>query len=311
MYLDNLHNTNVDFLYYCLQFNNRKFYNAAYGAAIQNINTEILRETEIFHPPLETQRKIASILSSYDDLIENNSRRIQILEEMARGLYREWFVNFRFPGFEEVEMIDGVPKNWSASTLGEIVVVNKHSIKRGNEPETIKYVDISSVSTGFIDRAEEMTYQDAPGRARRLVKHGDTIWAMVRPNRKIFSAILEPEPDIVVSTGFAVLSPVRVPFSYLYYTVTTDEFTGYLIGRATGAAYPAVSGSDFEEASIVIPSSEILERFHFATEPMMLASEKLRRKNQNLRQTRDLLLPKLIAGEVDVSKLEVAGVTSD
>jgi restriction endonuclease S subunit len=98
--LTNLRNLDRDFAYYVLQQMQRHFYNSAYGAEIQNINTETLRETEIPFPPLPTQRQIGSILGAYDDLIENNLRRIRILEEMAQSLYREWFVNFRFPGHE-------------------------------------------------------------------------------------------------------------------------------------------------------------------------------------------------------------------
>ena len=120
-------------------------------------------------PPLPTQRKIAAILSAYDDLIEVNTRRIAILEEMARGLYREWFVRFRFPGHERVRMVESavglVPEGWEVKALGNIADVNAVAIKKGSEPERINYVDISSVSPGKIDKIEPMPFAEAPGKS--------------------------------------------------------------------------------------------------------------------------------------------------
>jgi len=166
-------------------------------------------------------------------------------------------------------------------------------------------VDISSVVTGRIEKIEPMAFANAPGRARRIVRHGDTIWSCVRPNRKSFSLILDPPADLIVSTGFAVLTPSKVPFSFLHQAVTTDEFVGYLTNHATGAAYPAVTAKDFEAAEILVPDEPLLRRFHEHCEPTLLLKENLLRKNATLRRTRDLLLPKLISGALDVSKLEL------
>jgi type I restriction enzyme S subunit len=271
----------------------------------------LFREIWLPLPPLELQRRVAAILSAYDDLIENNTRRIKILEEMAQAIYREWFVHFRFPGHKQVNLVPSplglIPEGWSIARLSEVAAVNELSIRRGEEPEEIVYVDIASVSPGSINEKKRMKFGDAPGRARRTVRHGDTIWSMVRPNRKSFSIILDPEPNLIVSTGFAVLSATKVPFSYLYHAVTTEDFAGYLANRATGAAYPAVKEEDFEAAQLLRPNTVLLEHFHALAVPMLEMREGLARKNRNLRQTRDLLLPKLISGELDVSKMVVAG----
>lgn len=150
--IQSLNGIDRDFLYYLFQYRQQHFYNMAYGAAIQNINTMILREMEIEIPPLNEQKKIAAILSAYDDLIENNTRRIQILEEMARRIYEEWFVRFRFPGHENVRMVESalglIPDGWSVKTLDRVATINGLSITRGKEPSHILYVDIASVSTG-------------------------------------------------------------------------------------------------------------------------------------------------------------------
>jgi type I restriction enzyme S subunit len=108
------------FFYYFLKLRRDYFFSVAYGAAIQNINTEILRNTPIKLPPLSEQRRIASILSAYDSLIENNRRRMQLLEQAARLLYKEWFVHLRFPGHEHIKIVDGVPEGWEVRRLFDI-----------------------------------------------------------------------------------------------------------------------------------------------------------------------------------------------
>jgi len=252
-------------------------------------------------PTLSKQQKIAAILGAYDDLIKNNTRRIRILEEMAQALYREWFVNFRFPGHESVLMVESelglVPEGWE--------VINASTIKKGNEPEEIRYIDIASVSTGKIDKIEPLVFADAPSRARRMVKHGDIIWSTVRPNRKSYSIILSPPPNLIVSTGFAVITAKYVPYTYLYHALTTDDFVGYLTNHATGAAYPAVNSGDFKSALVMLPTKSLLELFHKIVIDLFDHKQNMHQKNANLCRTRDLLLPKLISGELDVSDLHI------
>lgn len=285
------------------------------GTTVSGVRLEQLRALRFPLPPLPTQRKIAAILSAYDDLIENNTRRVRVLEQMARALYREWFVEYRYPGHEQAQWVEDEagrrPQGWEWVTVGELASVNSRSIKKGKVPAEVLYVDLSSVGTGVIEKAELSPFEEAPGRARRLAQHGDTIWATVRPNRRSFALVLNPDPRLVVSTGFAVLSPKAIPFTYLYQATTTEEFSAYLVGRARGAAYPAVVAVDFEEAPLLLPDSKTLSLFHERTEALMLQQENLRQRNANLRRTRDLLLPRLVSGELDVSGLRVAGVEEE
>jgi type I restriction enzyme S subunit len=280
------------------------------GATVHHLNMADIRNLSLpTLPPLPTQRKIAAILSAYDDLIENNTRRIAILEEMAQSLYREWFVHFRFPGHEKKRLVEStlglIPEGWEVVKLGDIAGINASSIKKGYEPIEINYVDIASVSTGQIDNIETIAFADAPGRARRIVKHGDIIWSAVRPNRRSYSVILDPPANLIVSTGFAVISANQVPYTYLYYALTTDDFVNYLTNHATGAAYPAVNSGDFHNALVLLPSNALLVAFHNIVVNLLVQKQNLFRRNSNLRKTRDLLLPKLISGEVDVERLEV------
>jgi len=283
--------------------------NISGGAAITNISQSSLASLEINLPPLLSQRRIASILSAYDDLIENNLRRIKILEEMAQNLYREWFVKFRFPGHEKVKMVESelgmIPDGWGVVRLSGVTEVNSTCVKKGSAPGNIVYVTIKSVSTGSIDAVAPMPFSEAPSRARRVVQHGDTIWSSVRPNRRSYSLVLNPPENMIVSTGFAVIRPMAIPYTYCYYATTTDDFAAYLTNRAKGAAYPAVSADDFEGAVILKASAEVLDQFHSIVEPMVLLSTSLRQRNITLRRARDLLLPKLISGEIDVLELDI------
>lgn len=207
------------FLYYLFLspgFNQHLFATAT-GAKILHTAPSRIESYRFARPPLDTQRRIAAILAAYDDLIENNTRRIAILEEMAQALYRQWFVNFRFPGHQDARVVESeigpIPAGWRVDRLAELARVNASSLRPQQAPAEIAYVDISSVSVGRIEEIERMRFEEAPGRARRQVQHGDIIWSNVRPNRRSHALILDPPPDLIVSTGFAVISATRVPWS--------------------------------------------------------------------------------------------------
>jgi type I restriction enzyme S subunit len=275
------------------------------GVSVPHISGQQIKDFEFRLPPVSIQNRIVAIISSYDDLLENNMRRIQILEEMARRIYEEWFVRFRFPGHESVKFVESelgsIPEGWGVKTLDKVATINGLSIKRGQEPSNMTYVDIASVSTGKIDSVQTLSFDEAPGRARRIVKHGDIIWSNVRPNRKSYALIMNPPRDMIVSTGFTVVSATSLPYGFLYQALTTDRFATYLSNRAKGAAYPAVGSEDFASAKVIIPSATLLSRFGETSEAMQLKKNVLLKKNESLRTIRDLLLPKLTSGEIDVS----------
>ena len=270
------------------------------GAAQPNANAKVLSSFRLPIPERRVQNRITAILSPYDALIENNQRRIQLLEQSARLLYKEWFVYLRFPGHEHVTIKDGVPEGWERKTIGDITKTNQQSYRARELPEEINYIDISSVARGRIAGKSTMLSSEAPGRARRKAKSGDVIWSNVRPNLRAFALVLNPKGNDVFSTGFTVLSPNAVPFSYLYLLITTDEFVGHLVNHATGASYPAVRPDDFERASALLPPRRILRLFHQLTEPMFRLISTLEQEVEPLAQARDLLLPRLMNGEMSV-----------
>ena len=193
-----------------------KYRSFTQGAAQDNLSQEKLLSIKFPVPEFREQQWIADILSAYDDLIENNRRRIALLEEAARMLYREWFVHLRFPGHEHVQIIDGLPEGWERCTLGDIAETNRASYGAKELPDHINYIDISSVTKGRIVSKNAMSSADAPGRARRRAKDGDIIWSNVRPNLRAYALILQPDEADVFSTGFTTLSAIEVPFTWLY-----------------------------------------------------------------------------------------------
>jgi type I restriction enzyme S subunit len=297
--------TRFDYLYvfYLLRHNLTIIKQADTGASsgrenVSKSNFSSLRITVTLDK--NVQKHIGEILGRYDDLIENNRRRIALLEESTQLLYREWFVKLRFPGHELVKVVDGLPEGWERVPLSEMATVNSSSLSSKKAPETIFYIDIASVQTGVISQLNEMPFSEAPGRARRRVQHGDVIWSCVRPNRKSYSLIWEPSKEVIASTGFAVLTPSTVPFSYLYLATTTDDFVAFLTNRATGAAYPAVTAKDFQVAEILKPLSTVLDDFHASVEPLFALQDCLKKQNNELIDARDALLPKLMSGQLAV-----------
>ena len=269
-------------------------------AAQPNINLTVLKGFDLPLPALRTQDAIVEVLSAYDDLIENNRQRIALLEEAARLLYREWFVHFRFPGHDHVEITDGLPEGWEQRTLGDIAETNNESYRAKELPDEINYIDISSVAQGGVVSKRRLQASEAPGRARRKIRDGDIIWSNVRPNLRGYALMLEPDDLDVVSTGFTILTATKVPFTWLYMFVTTNNFVGHLVNHATGVGYPAVRPEDFERAGLSIPPRTLLDYFHEAAEPNLRLICKLDLQNQKLVQARDLLLPRLMNGEIAV-----------
>jgi type I restriction enzyme S subunit len=268
-------------------------------ATMASLNHDIIKRIPLSVPTPTVQRGIVDTLSTYDDLIANNRRRMALLEEAARQLYKEWFVRLCFPGHEHTRITNGMPEGWERKTVADVAEVNRASLGSSFDGE-IEYVDISSVTPGQINETAVHDFHDAPSRARRVVRHGDIIWSCVRPNRRSYAVIWQPPINLIVSTGFAVLTPRTVPTAFLCFATTTDAFVGYLENHARGAAYPAVIARDFERVELLVPSRALLTSFNDFVEPTLSQIHNLRVQNQKLRAARDLLLPRLMSGEIVV-----------
>lgn len=284
----------------------RQIQATATGSKVRHTAPERIRDVVVALPSLPTQRVIAGVLDPIDDLIYNNRRRVEVLEEMAQAVYHEWFVKFRYPGHAHVPLVDSalgpIPEGWAVRPLATIARVNASSRKPVTD-EMFKYLDISALSERHLDELATIAGSDAPGRARRVVAPGDTVWATVRPNRRAHALLVAPGDDWIASTGLAVLTPTAVSPAFLFETTSTTAFSDWLVGRATGAAYPAVRANDFNEALVIVPEVAVDAAFADKVSPMHALCWKLRGENTALASLRDVLLPKLATGQIDVSEL--------
>ena len=191
----------------------------SHGSTMASLNQDIVRQIRL--PDVDSAQQMAAIgiLQSIDDVIANNRRRVGVLEEIARAVYREWFVRFRFPGHENVELVDSelgpTPDGWSRTALQRIAKVNATN-RTPSAEEVIRYLDISALGERDILALASIPGAEAPGRARRVVRPGDIVWSMVRPNRRAHALLVSPGDDWIASTGLAVLTPSGVPSSYLF-----------------------------------------------------------------------------------------------
>ena len=294
--------------YYLLSpYQQGRLLSTATGATVKHINMKDIRQLSLKNIHLlSAQKKIAKILSNYDDLIENNLKRIKLLEESARLTYEEWFLRFRIDGEKlEIDSETGLPFGWEEKEITAIATVNKKSITARTAPEYIKYIDISSTKTGYHKPPDIMNFTDAPSRARRVVEYGDTIFSTVRPNRKTYSLILENDPILIASTGFAVVSPnVNETFPFIYFSLSSQNFIDSAVAVAGGAAYPAINQTDFEKLKIVVPTKDILDKFSKQTSPILKTKSNFLNQNKLLKEARDILLPRLMTGIIDVEKMD-------
>lgn len=266
------------------------------------IKASDLKDLDVIYPSLEDQNKVCYFFRNIDELIFNNSQSVVQIHQIIENLYREWFINFKFPNHEQVKFVDGIPEGWVNTPLKQVMSTNPSTLKKG-ELDEILYVDISSVGQGKIESFTQYHIDDAPGRAKRKVQHGDVIWSCVRPNRKQYALIQNPQINLIVSTGFTVLRSTKIPFTYLTALAASDDFCGYLTSVAQGAAYPAVTYKDFEDYELLLPPKSLLDKFHEVVEPMYEQIHILQTQNQKLHDLKETLLPRLMSGELDVSKL--------
>ena len=296
------------FIKYYIEILKQGMQNASRGTTQDNLSVDKLLTFDFVVPSAQQQCEIASILSAYDDLIENNTRRIAILEEMARRIYEEWFVRFRFPGHEGVRMVEAklglVPEGWRvvpASTAIEINPTTKVP-KDGLKP-FLAMNRLSDVSM-LIDSPG-----DREGNSGSKFRNRDTLFSRITPclqNGK--TGFVQFLPDDATpafgSTEFIVLRSRTLTPEFVYLLARSDAFRDNAIKSMSGASgRQRVREACFNTFLIANPDRATLSRFKALVRPMFKLVHTLARKNTNLRTTRDLLLPKLISGELDVSAL--------
>ncbi len=255
----------------------------------QRVQTDVVKQHDFFLPPLPEQRAIASVLSSLDDKIDLLHRQNKTLEAMAETLFRQWFV-------EEAD------EGWNSVRIGDFVHTNVASINKDNALKTIRYLDTGSLTEGKIDGYQTLEIADAPSRARRIVKHNDVLISTVRPNQKHYGILKNPAEDVIVSTGFCVITCNKINPHFIYILLTTDEITEYLHSIAEGSTstYPSLKPSDIEGLEFQLPPQKKLDTFSEYADNAWNKIEYNHNQIRTLEKLRDTLLPKLMSGEVSI-----------
>lgn len=292
------------FLSYFLRTLNLAHQNSA--GAVPGLNRNALHLLPVYIPPLPVQRKIASILSAYDNLIENNTRRISILEEMAQSLYQEWFVHFRFPGHEQVKMVESelgmIPEGWEVVKLGDIA----HEIRRSINPEAIDpetpYFGLEHLPRKSIALSEWGTAKEVQS-TKLVFKKGEILFGKIRP---YFHKVgVAPLDGICSSDAIVISSKSDEYFAPLLCCVSSDDFVNYATRTSQGTKMPRANWDVLVNYPLVLPPVVIGARFNEIIIDFVSTIQNLIFRNRNLRRARDLLLPKLISGEIDVEAWDV------
>jgi len=277
----------ADPVYYYYLFRDSSFNDVITGSAQPQITITNLSSKLLPAPSLVTQRRIASILAAYDDLIENNTRRIAILEEMARRIYEEWFVRFRFPGHEGVRMVESelglVPEGWTAVRLDRVLVLQR-GFDLPKQDRTDGLFPIIS-ATGASATHHEYRVK-GPG--------------VVTGRSGSLGAVMYVEGDFwPLNTTLWVKEFVVGSALYAFFVLKSIGLAGF----NSGAAVPTLNRNDVHGLPVLRPTLDVLARFDNLVGPVVKLKRRLELKNANLRTTRDLLLPKLVSGELDVSAM--------
>ena len=294
------------YLYYALRPKLSLLQSHSSGVTTKFLTLGILKNIDLDVPPKENQSKIASILSAYDDLIENNTRRIKILEEMAQRIYKEWFVDFRFPGHKKVKFVNSelgkIPEGWRVELLDKYV-----DFERGVEPGSNNYEknatkeNIPFLRVGDLGNRSIEIFVNQSLTENKIIKEDDIAVSM------------DGTPGIVkmglsgcYSTGIRklVIKDNIMKKSFLYFLMISEHIQNIIKAHSKGTTILHASES-IKNMNFILPASDLMKIFDEMVSPMIKEILSLNKKNKILRETRDLLLPKLISGELDVSDLDI------
>lgn len=257
--------------------------NHAVGSTMLNLNTSILSAVPIDVPEIETQRKIVKILSSYDSLIKNNQKQIKLLEEAAQRLYKEWFVDLRFPGYEDVEVVDGVPEGWKKEHIGDLI----KKVTRTKQIKTAEYLPEGTFPiidqgrdfvAGYTNDQEAVVDMGCP-----VIVFGD--------HTRILKYIQFPFAKGADGTQLIISNNENMPQSLLYSSLVAVDLSNYHYARHF---------KYLKAENILVPSREIAKEFDWYVSPMLLQIQQLRNMENKAAEARDRLLPKLMSGEIEV-----------
>ena len=298
----NVYKIAPQFLYYTML--NRDFYlkadAAAIGAAQRTVSLTALRNMEIEIPHIETQKKVAKILSSYDNLIENHQKQIKLLEEAAQRLYKEWFVDLRFPGYENVKIVDGVPEGWEKDTIdSRIELLSGYAFKSSefNDEGKYKIITIKNVKDGQFDGDNVKRMINIPEKMPEHCKlvDGDILLSLTGNVGRV--CIVHGE-NFLLNQRVAKLRSNNMAYTYCLFR-SKDMFDN-MNNLTNGVAQQNLSPIRTGKINIVFPTDALIQMFEKTVNPMLNKITVLNKSILSLSQARDRLLPKLMNGEIEV-----------
>lgn len=287
------------------------------GAAQPNANAKVLGAFPLRVPDTAAQRRIGSILDSVDDLIGNNRRRVEVLEEMARAIYREWFVRFRYPGHEDVPLVDSplgpIPGGWTVSTCGDELTALGGGTPSKKEPAfwdggTIPWFTPSDLTKSKQRYAGEpeltITSEGLARSSARLFPKGSVLMT----SRATLGVLAIATVDATTNQGFIVIPPdARWSPSFIYEWL--DFHAEALTAVATGATFKEITKGAFKRVPFLVPAQDVLGKHREFVDPVESQIRVLEEQTRALGHLRDLLLPKLVTGQIDVSQLDLDVLT--
>lgn len=283
------------------------------GSGVPTLNRNHIQPVPVRYPDVAEQRRISNVLGVLDDKIDLNRRINATLDAIARGIFRDLFVNFGptrakmkrcKPYFESElwalfpdQMSEGLPLGWRIGAVAEFATLNPESWTDRMHPEMVRYLDLSNVKWGEVESIIDYSWEVAPSRARRVLRSGDTIFGTVRPGNGSYALI--GEEGLTGSTGFATLRPrTRIDRDFVWYATTAPQNVERLTNMADGAAYPAVRPDAVASTAVAVPPIAVREVFSRFVSPLTDRIIANRFENKLLAELRNLLLPRLISGEL-------------
>ncbi|MFZ2899863.1 MAG: restriction endonuclease subunit S [Saprospiraceae bacterium] len=268
-------------------------------SGVPHINLGILKSTEIPLPPLPTQHRIASILSAYDDLIENNLKRIKLLEEAAQNIYREWFVHFRYPGHERVRRgADGLPEGWRRGKLSDIAYLKKKTVKPTEFESFTRYVGLEHIPRQSITLKDWGTTDDINS-DKLFFEKLDILFGKIRPY--FHKVVVAPFNGVTSTDTYVVQSKTQEAYSFLMMVLSSTHFVEYsYVTCKEGSKMPRADWGMMEKYPITVAPQKLLKEFNDIVAALLRHTFQLVEMNVFLKEARDILLPRLMNRTIEV-----------
>lgn len=291
-----------DYLYYILKYQVRYLKSVANGAVFDTIVVKTFDRMKASVPDLPTQKRIADILSAYDDLIENNNRRIAILEKAAQELYKEWFVRFRFPGYETAKFENGLPEGWTIKRMNDFCYITDgtHDTPKPLD-DGVPLVTGRCIKNGFVDFDDAYCISESDHaniKKRSGLSSGDILFSNIGTVGNC--CVVDYSREFSVKNVIIFKPNDTVKTAYLYYWMTSSSMQEIFATQTNGASQQFVGLTFMRRYKIIVPKQEILTAYGDKILPILEQKRMLHNNNLNLVKQRDLLLPRLMSGKLEV-----------